>query len=1094
MKLTDIFIRRPVLSLVVSLLIVIAGLQAIRSVVVRQYPRSDNAVVTVATVYIGASAELVRGFITTPLERAIAAADGIDYIQSQSAQGLSTISVRLKLNYDPLKALTEISSKVDQVRGDLPPEAEVPILNVESADSQFASAYLSFTSDVLQQNQITDFLVRAVQPRLSALEGIQRAEILGARTFAMRIWLKPERMAAYNVSPAQVRQALAANNFLAAVGQTKGALVQVNLTANTDLRSVEEFKRLVVREQGGAIVRLEDIGEVVLGAEDYDTEVRFTGQTAVFMGIWPLPTANSIDVVERVRAEMEAIQSQLPTGLQGRIAYDATRYITSSIREVLKTLGETLLIVVVIIFLFLGSLRSVLIPVVAIPLSLIGAVFLMQVFGFTLNLLTLLAIVLSVGLVVDDAIVVVENVQRHLVEGHSPTDAALLGVRELVGPIIAMTVTLAAVYAPIGLQGGLTGSLFREFAFTLAGAVIISGVVALTLSPMMSSKLLKPGMAARGFAGKINRDFKRFTAFYGRLLDVTLDARPAVYLVWALLSLAVVPMYIMSPKELAPTEDEGVIFGIIDASADATIDQTSRFTEAVNQAYMSVPETRYTFQITRPTFGFAGMVVAPWGERERTIFEILPEVQEKVRAIPGVRTLPVLRPALPGGGQFPVEFVLAATAEPEQLLEFARQIQLTATQSGLFAFPPIIDVKIDQPQSEILIDRDKTAELGLDLRQVGADMAAMIGGNFVNRFDIGGRSYKVIPQIQRANRLNPDQLRNIYVSGPNGQLVPLSTIATIRNSTVPRSLNRFQQLNAVKISGVSVRPLDEALTLLETEAAKILPKGFVVDYTGESRQLRSEANRFLPTFGLAVILIFLVLSAQFNSFRDPFVILAGSVPLALFGALVFTFLKMPDPNVPFWTQGLTTTLNIYSQVGLVTLIGLIAKNGILVVEFANALQEQGRPKREAVRQAAMTRLRPILMTTAATIAGHFPLTLVSGAGAAARNSIGLVLVGGMAIGTLFTLFIIPSIYMLVAREHSRDSVRQPSPSSTPQPEPAPRHEPGHPAPAGFPHPPAPDSGTPGRGLRPAAEGLRSPAAMGYITRPQPPPHGTGGLT
>ena len=1029
MNITDLFIRRPVLALVVNLLIIIAGLQAVRSINVRQYPRSDNAVVTVTTVYIGASAELVRGFITTPLERVIAAADGIDYIQSQSAQGLSSISVRLKINYDPIKALSEISSKVDQVRGDLPPEAEVPILNVESADSQFASAYLSFTSDVLQQNQITDYLVRVVQPRLSSISGVQRAEILGARTFAMRIWLKPERMAAYNISPAQVRQSLATNNFLAAVGQTKGALVQVNLTANTDLRSVPEFKRLVIREQDGAIVRLEDIAEVVLGAEDYDTEVRFSGQTAVFMGIWALPNANSIDVIGRVGVEMEAIRSQLPTGLQARIAYDATDYITNAIHEVLRTLADTLVIVVVVIFLFLGSFRSVLIPVVAIPLSLIGAVFLMQVFGFTLNLLTLLAIVLSVGLVVDDAIVVVENVERHLSEGLSPLEAALMGARELIGPIIAMTITLAAVYAPIGLQGGLTGSLFREFAFTLAGAVVISGVVALTLSPMMSRHLLTPGIEEHGFAGKIARDFKRFRLFYGRLLDVTLDSRPAVYTVWIAVSLLTIPMYTMSPKELAPTEDEGVIFGIIDASADSTLDQTSRFTAAVNQAYLSVPETRFTFQITRPNSGFAGMVVQPWGERERAIFQILPEVQQKVRAIPGIRTLPVLPPALPGGGQFPVEFIIASTADSEQLLQFARQIQLQAIQSAMFAFPPIIDVKIDQPQSEIVIDRDKTAELGLDLQQVGSDMAAMVGGNFVNRFDIAGRSYKVIPQIQRVDRLNPDQLKNVYVTGPAGQLVPLSTIATLRNSTVPRSLNRFQQLNAVKISGVSVRPLDEALRFLEDEAAKVLPKGYVIDYTGESRQLRSEGNRFLYTFGLAVILIFLVLAAQFNSFRDPFVILAGSVPLAMFGALVFTFLRMPDPNVQFWTHGWTTTLNIYSQIGLVTLVGLVSKNGILIVEFANTLQRQGHAKREAVRQAAITRLRPILMTSAATIAGHFPLTLVTGAGAEARNSIGLVLVGGMAVGTFFTLFVIPSIYMLIARDHSKSPVREPAGSA-----------------------------------------------------------------
>jgi len=1020
MKFTDIFIRRPVLALVINLLIIIAGLQAIRSVNVRQYPRSENSAVTVTTIYVGASSDLVRGFITTPLERAMAAADGIDYIQSQSALGLSTISVRLKLNYDPIKALAEISSKVDQVRNDLPPEAQVPIINLESADSQFASAYLSFRSDILQQNQITDYLVRNVQPRLSAIEGVQRADILGARTFAMRIWLKPERMAAFHISPIQVRKALVANNYLAALGQSKGALIQVNLTADTNLQSVAEFKRLVIREQDGAVVRLEDIGEVVLGAEDYETEVHFSGQTAVFMGIFPLPNANSIDVINRVRTEMAAIDKILPSGLDGRLAYDATAYINNAIHEVMKTLGDTLLIVMVIIFLFLGSLRSVFIPVIAIPLSLIGAVFLMQVFGFTINLLTLLAVVLSVGLVVDDAIVVVENVERHLSEGKSPLDAALVGARELVGPIIAMTVTLAAVYAPIGLQGGLTGALFREFAFTLAGAVTISGVVALTLSPVMSAMLLKPGLTDRGLAGKISRDFKRFRAFYGRLLDMTLNYRPAVYLVWAVVSLLSIPMFMMSPVELAPVEDQGVIFGILDGSANSTIDQNSFYAAAVNKAYLSIKETDFTFQITRPTSGIAGMVVKPWGERERNIFQILPEVQQKLHGISGIQVFPVTPPALPGGGQFPVEFILASTAEPDQILQFAQQIRIKAMQSGMFAFPPLIDVKIDQPQSELVVDRDKVASLGINLEQVGTDMAAMLGGNFVNRFNIAGRSYKVIPQIARVDRLNPDQLKNIYITGPKGELIPLSTVATIRNSTVPRSLNRFQQLNAVKISGVAVRPLDQALSFLEAEAAKILPKGYVLDYTGESRQLRKEGNKFIYAFVLALTLIFLVLAAQFNSFRDPFVILAGSVPLAMFGALIFTFLKMPDPNVPFWTKGWTTTLNIYSQVGLVTLVGLVSKNGILVVEFANKLQEQGRTKREAVYEAAMTRLRPILMTSGATIAGHFPLTLVTGAGAAARNSIGLVLVGGMTIGTLFTLFIIPSIYILVARDHSRD--------------------------------------------------------------------------
>ena len=1017
---TDLFVSRPILAIVVNLVIIIAGLQAVFTLNVRQYPRSDNASVTVTTTYIGANADLVRGFITTPLERAIAAADGIEYLESKSAQGLSTITARLKLNYDPTKALAEISSKVDQVRGDLPPEAEVPVLNIESADSQFASAYLSFSSDTLAQNEITDYLVRVVQPRLSALEGVQRAEILGGRTFAMRVWLKPDRMAALNISPVQVRQALAANNYLAALGRTKGALIEVNLTADTDLRSVEEFKNLVIRAQDGALVRLSDIADVALGAEDYDTEVRFSGQTAVFMGIFPLPNANSIDVIKRVRAEMDLIQKDLPTGLQAYIAYDATNYINNAIHEVVKTLGDTLLIVVVIIFLFLGSIRSVLVPVVAIPISLIGGVFLMQVFGFTVNLLTLLAIVLSVGLVVDDAIVVVENVERHLRDGRSPFEAALLSGRELTGPIIAMTFTLVAVYTPIGLQGGLTGSLFREFAFTLAGAVTISGVVALTLSPMLASKLLNTEDEQHWLPAHINAAFDRLKQFYGRRLDETLSARPAVYLLWITLTILIVPMWMFSAEELAPMEDQGVIFGIVDTSANATLDQTSRFTNAANQVFLNIPETEFTFLLTMPTSGFGGMVVKPWKERQRTVSQILPEVQGKLHNIPGIQMFPITPPALPGGGQFPVEFIIASTAETREILDIAQQLQAKAAQSGMFAFPPIIDVKIDQPQTEIQIDRDKVAALGLNLQQVGADLTAAVGGNYVNRFNIDGRSYKVIPQVQRVDRLTPDQLKDIHVTGPDGRLVPLSTVATLRETTVARSLNRFQQLNAVKISGVAVRPLDEALRFLEDEAAQILPKGYVIDYTGDSRQLRTEGNKFLTAFGLAVILIFLVLAAQFNSFRDPIVILAGSVPLAVFGALIFTFLKMPDPSVAFWTEGWTTTLNIYSQVGLVTLVGLVSKNGILIVEFANQLQKAGRSKLDAVREASLTRLRPILMTSGATIAGHFPLTLVTGAGAEARNSIGLVLVGGMAVGTLFTLFVVPSIYMLVARDHSHD--------------------------------------------------------------------------
>lgn len=1016
MSFTDIFVRKPVLAIVVNLVIVIAGLQAISSLSVRQYPRNDNAVVTVTTVYVGASAELVRGFITTPLERAISGADGIDYVQSESKQGVSTIKVRLELNYDPIKALSEVTSKVNQVRGDLPPEAEIPTINVESADSTVAAAYLSFSSDILKDNQITDFITRVVQPRLSAIEGVQRAEILGARNYAMRIWLKPDNMAAYNIAPAEVHQALVSNNYLAALGATKGNFVQINLAANTDLKTVEGFEQLVLRNEGGAIVRLRDIADVELGSDSYDLEVAYSGQTAIFMGIWPLPNANWLDVLKLVRAEMEALQESLPKGLEARVAYDSTRYIESSINEVIKTLVETLLIVILVIFLFLGSLRSVLVPVIAIPISLIGAVFLMQLFGFSVNLLTLLAIVLSVGLVVDDAIVIVENVERHISEGMGKVDAAIVGAREMIGPVIATTATLVAVYLPIGLQGGLTGSLFKEFTFTLAGAVIISSIVALTLSPMMSGRFIRKNESERGFAGFISRTFERIKKRYQRVLNTTLETRPAVYTVWLVLSVLCIPMFMLSPKELAPTEDQGVIFGIVQGSPDSTIDQASIYAKEANRVFSSVPETDFTFQIIFPSGGFSGMVLDTWEDRERTVFDILPEVQAMLHQNPGLQIIPVTPPALPGGGDFPVEFVIASTAEPEEILKIAQQLQQKAMASGMFAFPPIIDTKIDQPQTRVNIDRDKVADLGLNMAQVGRDVAVMMSGAYVNRFNIEGRSYRVIPQIERVERLTPEQLGSIYVTGPNGELVPLNTMASLERETVPRSLNRFQQLNAVKLSGVAIQPLDKALAFLEDEAAKIMPAGYMVDYTGESRQLRREGNKFIPAMTLALVLIFLVLAAQFNSFRDPLIILAGSVPLAMFGALIFTFLKMLSPMVPFWTDGFTTTLNIYSQVGLVTLIGLVAKNGILVVEFANKLQIQGLEKLAAVKESASTRLRPILMTTIATVAGHFPLVLVTGAGAEARNSIGLVLVGGMAIGTLFTLFVIPSLYMLIAKD------------------------------------------------------------------------------
>ena len=1006
MKFTDLFVKRPVLAMVVNLVILIAGLQAIRSLSVRQYPRSDIAVVQITTVYVGANADLVRGFVTTPIERVVASADGIDYMESTSSQGLSTILVHLKINYDTTTALTQIQAKVAQVRNDLPPDAQIPVIDLQTADTQFAAIYIGFSSAELDQNQITDYLTRVVQPKLSAISGVQRADILGNRTFAMRLWLRPQEMAARGVSPSDVHDALAKNNYLSALGSTKGSMVSVNLVANTDLRTPEEFRQMVIKESNGTVVRLGEIADVQLGAENYDQDVKFNGETATFMGVWVLPTANSLDVIKAVRATLPGIEQQLPAGMKLGIPYDSTAYIQDAINEVLHTLTETLVIVIVVIFLFLGSFRSVLIPVIAIPISLIGAVFLMLVAGFTINLLTLLAIVLSVGLVVDDAIVMVENVERHLEMGKTPFQAAKDAARELVGPIIAMTITLAAVYAPIGIQGGLTGALFREFAFTLAGAVVVSGIVALTLSPMMGSKLLRAGASNKGLAGVVNRTFEKVRGLYTRLLGGTLQYRPVVLTIWAIVAVLMVPFYMFSMRELAPAEDQGVVFGVIQAAPNATIDQTNLFTKQVYDVYHSFPENGSTFQITTPNGGFGGMVTKPWSERTKTTQQLLVESTGPLSKIAGVRVIPLTPPPLPGGGNFPVDFVIASAAEPQQVSALAEQIVQKAMAKGIFIFADT-DVKFDQPQTEVVFDRDKLRSQGVDLSQAGQDLSTMLGGNYVNRFSIQGRSYKVIPQVQRIERLTPDQLSQIYVKGSADKLVPLSTFATLKTTTEPRSLNKFQQLNAVRIQGVIPPPvpLDQALTELENDAKEVLPQGFTVDYAGESRQLRVEGSKFLGTFFLSAILIYLVLAAQFESFRDPFIILAGSVPLAISGALVFSFLGF-------------TTLNIYSQVGLITLVGLISKNGILIVEFANHLQETGLSKLQAIIGAANTRLRPILMTTAATVFGHFPLVLAKGPGAGARNSIGIMLVSGMIIGTAFTLFVVPSIYMLVAKTHS----------------------------------------------------------------------------
>ena len=1008
---TDLFIRKPVIALVVNIVILIVGLVSYTKLNTRQYPRSDSAVVNITTIYFGASADTVRGYITTQLERVISSADGIDYIESSSGASISNIKVYLRLNYDTNAALAQISSKIDQVRNELPPGAETPTINIETADSQFASAYLSFYSDKLNQNQITDYLNRMVQPRLSAVKGIQRADVLGGRVFAMRVWLKPEELAARGLSPSEVRSALQANNALAAVGATKGSMLSVSLVANTDLKNVDEFKRLVVAQRNGTIIRLADVADVELGAEDYNTEVKFGGQTATFMGLWVLPTDSTVEVIKRVRSVLPEIERALPAGLQVKLAYDGTKYIDDALKEILTTLIETLLIVMVVIFLFMGSLRSVLIPIIAMPLSLVGALALMMAFGFTINLLTLLAIVLAVGIVVDDAIVVVENIERHIREGQTPVDAALLGARELIGPVISMAITLAAVYTPIAFQGGLTGALFREFAMTLAGAVMISGFVALTLSPMMSAYLLKDhDHEAEGLSGRINRDFDRFRNRYERIIGASLGWVPVTITGAVMLTLLIVPFFMFGVRELAPKEDQGVVFSILQPSPTSTIDQNVLFAAQVQKMFESVPEYENSFQLTGANFGFAGIVLKPWSERKRSSIQIQNSLQAPAAAVAGLQVIVTTPEPLPSGGSFPIEFVIRATADHKEILEYAQQLVLYAnTEANAGGGPPTFffadsDLKFDLPQVEIDIDKDKVASMGLNLSDVARDLGSMLGGGYVNRFVNDGRSYRVIPQVERSQRLNADQLLNYNVRGPAGQLIPLSTIATLKHTVQPRTLNRFQQLNSVKITGVGPS-IDLALQKLEAKAAEILPPGYSIDYGGQSRQLRIEGGALWKAAALALLLIFLVLAAQFNSFRDPFIILLGSVPLALVGAMVPIFL-------------LKTSLNIYSQIGLITLVGLIAKNGILIVEFANTLQGQGVAKVDAIRRAAATRLRPVLMTSAATVFGHLMLIFVTGPGAAARNSIGWVLVVGMAVGTVFTLYVVPAFYMLIARDQA----------------------------------------------------------------------------
>jgi multidrug efflux pump len=1002
---TDIFIRYPVLAVVVNLVIVLVGWRALTSLPVQQYPKLESSSVVITTVYTGASAETVRGFLTTPIERAVAAVSGVDYIDSTSRAGVSIINVRLKLNHSSTAALAEITARLQQVRHELPAEALPPVVEIQRADRPYATFYLSFSSDERSIPQLTDWLGRELQPQFSTVAGVQRVDVLGGRPIAMRVWIDTDRLAELNLAPGDVHAALRRNNYLAAVGQTKGNLVQVNLIANTDLRTTTEFQNLIVADRHGAVVRLSDVAKVELGSEEPDMIAKFNAKEAVYMGVWPLPGSNEIDVAKNLHAEMERIRPTLPRDVEMYMAYDGTVFMRDALTEITKTLSETILIVAIVVFLFMGSIRTALVPLVAMPVSLVGAAIFMLAFGFSLNLLTILAIVLSVGLVVDDAIVVVENVERHVREGKTRIQAALIGARELLGPIIAMTITLAAVYTPIGFQGGLTGSLFLEFAITLAAAVVVSGIVALTLSPVMSSKFVHEHGKEGWLTRQVNRGFDLVRRGYARLLDGALAMRWGVVLAATIVSLLALPFYMLSQKELAPIEDQGHISMFFVAAPDASLEAADRDSKLAINEMTSFPEAEFTWSLTANWGGFGGMKTVDWKSRSRSTQEMYGEVFARVSRVPGLQVFPRLDPPLPNPGQHDVELMLLSDASAERMQQVAGAVIAAGFQSGKFMFVDT-EHKVDLPLAHVVIDRERLADLGLDLAGVGQELGTVLGGGYVNRFNYFDRSYKVIPQIGDADRQSVGPLLDLKVKTPDGRLVPVSTFTHIETSTAPRSLNRFQQQNAVKIFGAVVpgTTKEEGLAVLESAAREASGPGVVLDYAGESRQIRREGSALTVTLGFAVVLIYLVLAAQFQSFRDPFIVLLGSVPLAIAGALMFSFLNF-------------TTINIYSQVGLITLVGLIAKNGILVVEFANKLQAQGLSRMAAVREAAQTRLRPVLMTSAATVFGHLPLVLVSGPGSAARNSIGTVLVTGMVVGTVFTLFVVPVVYSLVAAEH-----------------------------------------------------------------------------
>ncbi|WP_273889959.1 MexW/MexI family multidrug efflux RND transporter permease subunit [Serratia marcescens] len=1014
MTFTDLFVRRPVLALVVSTLILLFGALALSKLPIRQYPLLENSTITISTDYPGASSELMQGFVTQPIAQAVSSVEGVDYLSSSSVQGRSVVTVRMALNRDSTQALTEVMAKVNQVRYKLPEQAYDPVIE-RSAGEATAVAYVGFSSKTLSTPALSEYLTRVVEPMFTTIDGVAKVEVFGGQKMAMRLWLDSDRLAGRGLTAADVADAVRRNNYQAAPGKVKGQYVVANVRVNTDLTSVEEFRNLVVRNDGNGLVRLKDVGTVELGAAATETSALMDGEPAVFLGVFPTPTGNPLVIVDGIRHLMPAIDKMQPPGVKMALAFETARFIQASIDEVVHTLLEALAIVVAVIYLCLGSLRTVLIPVVTIPLSILGAAGLMLAFGFSVNLLTLLAMVLAIGLVVDDAIVVVENVHRHIEEGKTPLAAAMIGAREVAGPVIAMTLTLAAVYAPIGLMGGLTGALFREFALTLAGAVVVSGVVALTLSPVMSSLLLPAKQSEGRVAHAAEWFFGGLTRRYARALDFSLHHRWLTGTLALLVMISLPLLYLMPQRELAPTEDQAIVLTAIKAPQQANLNYVERFAYKLDEVYNRMPETESRWIINGSdgtASGIGGINLTLWQARQRSASAVQADLQRAVNDVEGTSIFAFQLPALPGStGGLPVQMVLRTPQDYPQLYRTLEEVKQNARNSGLFM---VVDSDLDynNPLAEVHIDRAKANSLGIRMSDIGESLAVLVGENYLNRFGMDGRAYDVIPQSLREQRLTPQALARQYVRAQDNTLVPLSTVVSVAVKVEPNKLTQFNQQNAATLQAIPAPgvSMGEAVAFFERQA-NALPAEFSHDWQGDSRQYTQEGSALAFAFLAALVIIYLVLAAQYESLKDPLIILI-TVPLSICGALLPLALGY-------------ATMNIYTQVGLVTLIGLISKHGILMVEFANELQlHQGLTRRAAILQAAQIRLRPVLMTTGAMVFGLIPLLFASGAGAASRFGLGLVIVSGMLVGTLFTLFVLPTVYTLLARDHAVASPRQ----------------------------------------------------------------------